>query len=228
MYNKNNKKYWNEFYTKDMNFKNINNNENSINNDPSDFCKFILNYFEKNNINIENVLDCGFGNGRDTFKLIEKYNVDAVDNSGYIPSNNLQNKKILEDQLTSNSMVNTESYSYGIVNFYNDDFIKFNKKKYDLIYSRFTFHSITNNDHIEFFNSIKSNSYLALEARSDISKDELHYFGKTHYRNYINLNYLIKLFIEMNFKILYIEENNNFAIYKNENPICIRAIVFKL
>ena len=31
-----------------------------------------------------------------------------------------------------------------------------------------------------------------------------------------------------NFDILYIEENNNFAIFQNENPICIRVIAKKI
>ena len=51
---------------------------------------------------------------------------------------------------------------------------------------------------------------------------------KTHKLNFTNIDYLKKLLKENNFEILFIEENKNFAIYKNENPICIRVICKKL
>lgn len=182
-------KYWNNFYN---NFHDI---------DCSDFCNFVIDYFS--NINIKNIIDCGCGNGRDSYKLALKYNVCGVDNSGFIPNNK----------------TNCE--------FINDNFISFDKTNYDLVYSRFTFHSISNEQHLLFLNSIKNNTFLALETRSTKSKDIEEYYGKSHYRNYTNIEYLKKILLNNNFEILYIEENNNFAIYKNENPICIRAICKK-
>ena len=169
----------------------------------SDFCIFVMNYF-KNNKNIIEVLDAGCGNGRDSNHLIQKYKVDGIDNSEFI----LENK---------------ENF-----NFISDDFVKIDKSKYDLIYSRFTFHSITNEQHKQFLDTINTNTYLAIEARSIIDKDIDLYYGKTHYRNYIDLQYIKNLLLKNNFDILYIYEGKDIAIYKNENPTCIRIICKKI
>ena len=186
------KEYWQKIY-----------NDNKIINDCSNFCLFIIKYFNENNINIKNVLDCGCGNGRDTYVLSKYYNVDGIDNNGYIP-------KKKEN-----------------CNFYNENFITYNKNKYDLIYSRFTLHSINDEEVLNFLKSIKSNTHLVIETRSDKgSLNNLHH-GNSHYRNLTNLNNLIIKLINLKFKIIYLEENENFAIYNNENPICIRIICKK-
>ena len=191
------KNYWENFY-----------NNANLTQECSEFSKFVIDYFNNNNNNnnnkIINVLDCGCGNGRDSYKLSTKYKVLGIDNNGYIPSN-IEN-----------------------VQFINDDFITKEKSNFDLIYSRFTFHSITNEQQVIFLDSIKLNTYLAIETRSDISKNITEYYGKTHFRNYTNKDYLEKLLIKKNFKIYYIKEDINMAIYKNENPVCIRVICKKL
>jgi trans-aconitate methyltransferase len=161
-----------------------------------------MNYL--NEKKILNVLDCGCGNGRDSYTLSNKYNVVAVDNCGVLPINKKN------------------------VKFYNDDFVTMDKTGYDLIYSRFTFHSITNEQHIYFLDSISINSYLAIETRSKQSETDHVFYGKTHYRNYTDFKYLEMLLISNNFEIIYIKEDINFANYKDENPICIRVICRKL
>ena len=72
---------------------------------------------------------------------------------------------------------------------YTDDFVTINKSKYDLIYSRFTFHSIINEQHISFLDTINTNSYLAIETRSKKCEDNYGFHGKTHYRNYTDIDY---------------------------------------
>ena len=69
---------------------------------------------------------------------------------------------------------------------------------------------------------------LCIETRSDKSKNINKIHGDAHYRNYTNLRYLKDLLNKFKFDILYLEENDNFAKYKNENPICIRLICKKL
>ena len=170
----------------------------------SDFCNFVMKFFDKYQ-NIKYILDAGSGNGRDSFTLSSKYKVDAVDNSGFIPKNTKQN-----------------------LTFLTDDFVNINKNKYDLIYSRFTFHSISNEQHLTFLNTIKTSSYLAIEARSIKSKDILPVHGISHYRNYIDLEYLKNILSQNNFEIIYIIEDQDLAIYKTENPYCIRVICKKL
>ena len=97
-----------------------------------------------------------------------------------------------------------------------------------MIYSRFSFHSITNEQQLNLITSIKQpDTYLCIETRSDKNKDIVYSHGDTHYRNLTNINYIKQLLENNNFKILFINESNNVAIYKNENPICIRVICQK-
>lgn len=168
----------------------------------SNFCLFVVNYFSKYET-IKYILDAGCGNGRDSYYLCKKYYVEGVDSSGFVP-NNCDN-----------------------VTFFKDDFVKLTKTKYDLIYSRFTFHSITNDEHKLFLDSIPYGKYLAIEARSNKGMNEILYHGNTHYRNYIGSQYLKDLLSNTSFDIMYFQEGDNMAIYKNENPICIRVICYK-
>ena len=184
-------KYWENFYL------NINTKT-----DCSDFCNFVIEYFK--NITISNIVDCGCGNGRDSYALSKYYNVDAVDNCGFLPENKEN------------------------VKFSKDDFVSSDKGKYDLLYSRFTFHSITDEQHALFLDSINTGSYLAIETRSKKGEEDEVFHGKSHYRNYTDLEYLKNLLKDKGFEILFIDENKDFAKYKNENPICIRVICKKV
>jgi len=184
------KEYWEKFYS----------NNNNI--DCSNFCNFVMNYFKDKNI--VNVLDCGCGNGRDSYALSNSYKVDAVDNCGFLPTNK------------------------NNVNFSTDDFVTIDKSKYDLIYSRFTFHSITNDQHMSFLDTINVNSYLVIETRSKRGENDHVFHGKTHYRNYTDLSYLKDVLTLKKFEIMFILEDVNLAKYKNENPVCIRVICKKL
>ena len=60
--------YWAKFY------KNYNNKE------PSNFAIFINNYFKNKNEKLS-ILDCGCGNGRDSYFLSNNFNVMGIDNS---------------------------------------------------------------------------------------------------------------------------------------------------
>jgi len=186
----NDKDYWKTFYSTNDNL------------DCSDFCIFVMDFFKDKKI--FNILDCGCGNGRDSYALSNISNVDGVDNCGFL-------------QMNKNN-----------VNFYIDDFVTMDKSKYDLIYSRFTFHSITNEQHISFLDSINVNSYLAIETRSKKGENDDVFHGKSHYRNYTDINYLKMILTLKKFEILFIIEDINFARYKTENPICIRVICKKL
>ena len=184
------KEYWENFYL-----------TNKSNIDCSEFCRFVLEFFK--DIKIAAVLDCGCGNGRDSYALSNVYMVDAVDNCGFLPE------------------------SKNNVKFYVDDFVNCNTDKYDLIYSRFTFHSITNEQQTAILDTINVGSYLVIETRSKQGENDTVFYGKTHYRNYTDLDYLKNLLLSKKFKIMYIKEDINMAKYKNENPICIRVICKK-
>lgn len=185
----NDKKYWERFYLSNTNIE------------CSDFCNFIIDYFKDKNI--QTILDCGCGNGRDSFALTQISNVDAVDNCGFLPTNK------------------------NNVHFFTDDFVTVDKNKYELIYSRFTFHSITNEQHISFLDTINVNSYLVIETRSTKGENDDVFHGKSHYRNYTDIDYLKNILSLKKFEIIFINEDINFAKYKNENPVCIRVICKK-
>jgi len=182
--------YWNEFYKKDI-----------IPLQPSKFAIFVDNFFNVKDEKM-NIVDCGCGNGRDSYYLSKKHNVLGID---------IANKPSDKDS-----------------KFILGDFCNYNKDNFDIIYSRFTFHSITNEKQKEFVTSIKEGSYLCIETRSDKSSNIIKEHGDTHYRNYTNVEYLTDLLYSNNFKILYLKEDKGFAIYKKEDPICIRLIAQKM
>ena len=169
----------------------------------SSFCNFIINHF--NTISgIHSVLDAGCGNGRDSYELAKKYSVTGVDNCGVIP-------------------VNVSNAIFDIC-----DFTSCNKSEYDLIYSRFTLHSITDEKQNDFLESIPTGCYVAIEARSIKGIADNCIFGKDHYRNYINFESFSLLLNTKGFDILYRAEGNHMAPYKEEDPICVRFICRKL
>jgi trans-aconitate methyltransferase len=158
--------------------------------------------FFKDHEDIRTVLDAGCGNGRDSVSLGERYMVDGVDNCGHMPPD-------------------TESCRFFI-----DNFVTLEKSKYDLIYSRFTFHSITNEDHVSFIKSIQK-GYVCIETRSVKSAGEVRVFQDNHYRNFTEVNYMVELLKRYDFDILYIVESRDLAVYRDENPYCIRVICKK-
>jgi len=65
-----------------------------------------------------------------------------------------------------------------------------------------------------------------MEFRSDKSQDISLHFGKTHFRNFINLEQF-KNKINNRFEIIYLKEDKGFAPFGEEDPICIRTILRK-
>ena len=191
--------YWSDFYsTVDIPKTN------------SNFSNFVINFL-KNEI-IHNLLnkkfndliclDCGCGNGRDSYYMSKYFKVTGVDNS-ICPQESLN------------------------CDFYKTDFCTLKKDGFDVIYSRFTFHSITNEQQLEFIKSLVNGQILCIETRSDLGNTDFREHGDNHYRNYTNKVQFINLLNKYNFDILYLSETNDVAIYKKENPICIRLIAIK-
>lgn len=167
--------------------------------EPSDFAKFVLKKFKGQKLKL---LDAGCGNGRDSYFLATEFDVTGVD--------------------TSILLENSENCKFE-----KTDMIEVDKTGFDIIYTRFTFHSITNEQQDSFINSIKDKSYLAMETRSSKGQNTFRYHGDEHYRNLTDIDYLKKLLTDNHFEIEYLVEEDNCAIYKNENPIVIRVIAKK-
>ena len=179
--------YWSDFYK-----------NNKVPREPSDFCKFIFNHNLFINKNIR-ILDCGCGNGRDTYYFSEKYNIIGID--------------------SSSKPIDKENCKFIV-----SDFCNYDKTNFDLIYSRFTFHSISDEQQILFLKSIPINTYLCIETRSDKTSSIVKVHGDEHYRNYTNYNNLKKMITNLGFKIIFSDEDTGFAKYKDEDPCCIRII----
>lgn len=188
--NKSQTNYWENFYKQNVSPYH-----------ESKFCYFIKNHslFKSKKYKL---LDCGCGNGRDSYSLSNHFEVVGIDTS-FKP----------EDKT---------GCTFKIANF-----CSYDKKDYDIIYSRFTFHSISNQQQIMFLQSIKKGCYLCIETRSNKSSQIKKVFGDEHFRNYTDYNILKKILTENNFKIIYLSEDKGFAPYKNEDPICIRVICEK-
>jgi len=169
---------------------------------PSNFACFILNFFKDYDEPLH-ILDVGCGNGRDSFYLSSKYATTGIDIST-VPNRTRDHLQFIQG-----------------------DMITIDKSYYDVIYSRFTFHSITNEQQEELVKSIAPNTFLCIETRSSKDADEYRFYGDNHYRNLTEMNYLINLLTKYNFTIIFSSESKDVAIYKEENPTCIRIICKK-
>ena len=207
----NDKKYWSEFY--------FNNNE--LTKKPSLFAQYLV---ENSVINEGDVLfEIGCGNGRDSiFFAQNNIDVTAVDQCD-------KNISFLNEQ-------------HNNISFISDDFTNLSnlESKVNVVYSRFTLHSI--NDEGEqrtlnwVYNNLKKDGILCVEARTlkdpifskGIDKGNNIWFYNNHHRRFIDaLSFKNKL-VEMGFEIKLFEENNGFAKHKDDDPVVLRAIVKKL
>ncbi len=208
------KDYWNKIYKEDTVIKK-----------PSNFAIFCFNnYFSKN----QTLVDIGSGNCRDTFYFLSKnLNVHSIDQS--LPK--IKN-------LTINKSIESSSNKY---NFYKEDFVNFkyeNIEAIDIYYSRWTLHAINLKDEEKFLkniaNNFKKNNLFCIEART--TND--HLFGKgklveknayfsDHFRRFIDLKEFNKKVLRYGFKVLYLEESNNFSKTIEDDPILLRAILSK-
>lgn len=170
--------------------------------DASNFCSFVLDFFKYQRC--LRVLDAGCGNGRDTYALSEYYVTTGLDTAAYVPK-----------------ATETCSFETG-------DFCSYDKSTFDLIYSRFTLHSINDEQQEQFLSSItKRGTYLAIECRSDGDVDTVREHGDDHYRNFVSYVRMMRLFDSLGFIVLFAEEGRGFAPYKTEDPVCVRFIVEK-
>lgn len=209
------KNYWVEYYAK-----------NSKPTDASTFAEFILPKLEEGNCLIE----LGCGNGRDSiFFAKNNLNVIAIDQVqeeiDYLNENHLEENIVF----VCDDFTNLENTENDIIN----------TSDFDYVYSRFTFHSINEAKEDRTLDWIQNNlvegGYFLLEARS--INDPMFKQGKTlsqtenftnHYRRYMVLDNFIKKLESRAFEIIFQIEDNNLAVYKDDNPYVIRIIAKKL
>lgn len=205
-----NKIYWNQYY-----------NQNKSINFPSNFAKDIACQLEKGKL----LVDLGCGNGRDSvyFESIGM-NVIAIDMS------EVAIKRLKKDNKERN------------IQFYNGDFVKetgFYACEPDYFYSRFTIHAITEQQQNELiknvYQNMKPGGKFFIEVRSVLDDiyglgeeiDRNTYVYEGHSRRFIEQRELQEELEKQGFKVIFSEENRDFAPFKNQNPIVLRMIVEK-
>ena len=209
------KKYWTEYYAK-----------NATPTNASTFAEFVLPKLEENKCLIE----LGCGNGRDSIYFAQnKLNVIAVDQVqeevDYLNENHKEdNITFVGDDFTNLANTDNELIKNG---------------NFDYVYSRFTFHSINEVKEDRTLDwirdSLLNGGYFLLEARS--MKDPMFKQGNAlsenenftdHYRRYMDLDKIVEKLESREFEIIFKIEDNDLAVYKDDNPYVIRIIAKKL
>lgn len=209
--NKNNINYWDSYYST---------KENNLvwSKEPSSFVKFVDPNLSKH----QTILDVGCGNCRDSdFFQINGHTVTLIDGSK--ESLNYCNKNFEEKY-----HLNIEN-TYEVINF-----IKNHKKTYDIIYSRFFLHSISEIGQLNFFlisnKLIKNDGSIYIELRvKNHTNDNMEYFENTddHYRRIQQIDNLLCHINLFNFSISSVDIGTNMAQYLKENPHISRLILKK-
>ena len=200
---KNNNKYWNKAYrTEHMPLI------------PSQFAAFTLNELNSEEVKI---LDIGCGNGRDS-RFFGSFNkiVLGVDAS----------PTVIEMNEDTNDNPNV---SFKICDF-SEDITKLIEEEYDVIYSRFFFHAISEEMEEKVFQEtikvIKPGARLFAEFRTDRDTKRIKIAPK-HFRRYIQSEVFVQRLETFDFSIEYICEGIGYAKYKDEDAHVCRVIAKK-
>ena len=205
------KKYWENYYE-----INIAPEQASL------FAQFVLeNYLKKQ----DSLVEFGCGNGRDSvFFAKNRVNVTAV------------------DQCEAEILALKEENKLPNIKFLSDDFTKLKAEElFDIVYSRFTLHSITEKEEDEtikwVYEHIKNKGYFLIEARG--KKNELYMLGtpvdgepdayiyENHFRRFVEMDKLQKKLTDIGFNIVYAEENTGFAPFHDTDYTFMRIVARK-
>ena len=204
------KEYWEKYYS-----------EHRTPGHPSPFAEDVIKYLKPKTT----LLELGCGNARDTV---------------FFSNNNISATGI--DQAIDQIDYLNKNYANKNLKFICDDFTNITKTNglFDSIYSRFTFHAISEKQEDSALNWIKNNlkkgGLFLLEVRS--INDSLFDEGvevtneknakiTSHYRRFSDFNIIKQKIINLGFTIIFDIEDDNLAKYKDENPIVIRIIAEK-
>lgn len=206
------KNYWEEFYkTQNEELK------------PSLFAKYI-----KNNVidHHKKLIEFGCGNGRDAIYFAnEDLNVVAVDQC--------------EEEI---NFLNQRYAQLKNISFLAADFSKLDDhSSYDLVYSRFTLHSVSKEQErrcLEWaYRNLNPEGCLCIEVRGQkneiykkgekVNGEEDAYIYNDHYRRFLNFDHLCGSLKELGFEIKFAAEEKDFAPFGGANETFIRIIAQK-
>jgi len=204
----NDKEYWENYYENILGTNKISH--------PSLFAQYLIdNKIVNNN---DNIIELGCGNGRDSlFFAKQGCKVIAIDQCHNTTS-------------FLNSIENIKSYA--------DDFTRLNslEKKVNVVYSRFTLHSIDETDEertIDWvYDNLETNGIFCIEARTindpicgkGERKGNNVWFYNNHHRRFLVANDFKEKIKSKGFEIMYFEEKDGFAKSGDNNPIVLRLI----
>jgi tellurite methyltransferase len=205
------KDYWEAFYA--MQNKELK---------PSLFANYVVEKIAKEQ---DKLIELGCGNGRDAILFANnQLNVIAVD----------QCKS--EIDFLSHTYRKLEN-----IQFKHKDFTRLtNEQKFDIVYSRFTLHSISSEQEVLkwAYKNLESQGFFCIEARGQ--KNEIYgkgepvegekdaYILDNHYRRFINIELLSAELEDIGFTIKLAEEKKGFAPFNGENETYLRVIACKL
>ena len=197
-----NEAYWSNFYS----------NSKELPFEPSNFSMYAWHFLqshlqEKSQIHI---LDLGCGNGRDAYFFSSKgYRITGLDPSSKIETDRFQfiQKNVFEIELNG----------------------------FDVYYLRFVIHTLLESDCDQLFaklSRLPPEAVIMFETRStkNITNEEK---AETFFRSPIGLEHFRMLYskkyinekISENFTILESSDSSDVAVFKAENPFCLRYII---
>ena len=209
------KHYWKDIYSKQS--------EDEL---PSLFATYVI---ENIGVKDKNIIELGCGNGRDAicFANAKAAKVEAVD----------QCDNIIE--LLQHRFQQVENLTFKCCDFTCMDDSE--SIKYDIVYSRFTLHSISkeqqHNVLLWTFHNLNHYGKLCIEVRGQ--KNEIFKVGtpvegepdafilNDHYRRFLHFDSLCEELLSCHFSIDYAKEQKGFAPYNGQNETYIRVIATK-
>lgn len=204
-----NSTYWNQYYKNRV-----------CPEEPSPFAQYVATLVEPG----RDMVELGCGNGRDAvFFAAQGLHITALDMSQEAISQ-LQSRSLSNAQFLCGDFVNSDIHQPG---------------SYDYAYSRFTIHSINQNQEQvllgNVFRGLRPGGKLFIEVRG--ISDPLFGKGKqvernaffydNHYRRFIVLDELTQSLEQHGFRVEYARESTGFAPYGNDDPPVIRVVAAK-
>jgi ubiquinone/menaquinone biosynthesis C-methylase UbiE len=206
------KEYWSSYYK-------------ALNNElkPSLFAKYVMSEVIKEH---KTLIELGCGNGRDaTYFANENIHVLAIDQC--------------EDEI---KFLNNRYKQLKHLEFKSEDFSGLDdSKRFDIVYSRFTLHSISKDQEVRTINwayrNLHTGGYLCIEVRGQ--KNEIYQVGEKvageenafildgHYRRFLNFEELCNSLEQLGFTIEYAAEKKGFSPFKGKDETYIRVIAGK-
>ena len=204
-----NSAYWNQYYKNRV-----------CSEEPSPFAQYVATLVEPG----RDMVELGCGNGRDAvFFAAQGFKITALDMSQEAISQ-LQSRNLSNAQFFCGDFVNSDIHQ---------------PDNYDYAYSRFTIHSINQNQEQvllgNVFRGLRPGGKLFIEVRG--INDPLFGKGKqvernaffydNHYRRFIVLDELVESLERHGFRVEYAQERTGFAPYGNDDPPVIRIVAAK-